>query len=76
MNPQAKSSFRRVLTRQETRGWHSPFSKYLRDSRRDAILRACAAAASEEGYAAFRVYDADEILLAEAAVETPPPARP
>lgn len=53
-----------VLSLEETRSWHSPFSRELRTRRRQQILAQCVRSARRAGCRAYRLYDAFENLVA------------
>lgn len=53
-----------ILSQTETRFWHSPFSKELRDRRQDHILDRCRRRARNHGLTEYAVFDAFETLVA------------
>ena len=58
-----------VLSRQDTRHWHSPFSAVLRNSRQSRIVQECEDAAKAKGCAEYVIFDADEILLTSGVID-------
>ena len=58
-----------VLSRIETRHWHSPFSKILREARQLNIIHRCRQSAQTDGYTEFVIYDAYETLVASGLAE-------
>ncbi len=59
---------RYTLTRSETRQWHSPFSRILRESRQRKMVSDCERAAAKIGCNNYCIYDADELLVFEGSV--------
>lgn len=57
-----------VLSLDETRHWHSPFSAVLRNLRRARIIAECEEDAMKSGREVIVLYDANETFLMERAV--------
>ena len=53
-----------VLSTTDTRQWHSPFSKILRELHQEKIVDACIEQAREAGFERYEIYDAFETRLA------------
>ena len=58
-----------VLTGKETRHWHSPFSRTLRELRQAWMLHRCTERARRKGYSEFELYDAFENRVASGSIE-------
>jgi hypothetical protein len=57
-----------VLSQDDTRLWHSIFSRELREHNRGLILARCESSAREAGATNYIVYDAYESLVARGEV--------
>lgn len=68
MNSQSSKKRIWVLTNEETRAWHSPFSKVLQEARQNAILERCERLARCGGFTEYVVYDAFETAVARGQV--------
>ena len=53
-----------VLSTTDTRQWHSPFSKILRELHQEKIVDACIEQVREAGFERYEIYDAYETRLA------------
>jgi hypothetical protein len=58
----------RILSRSETRDWHTPISAVLRKDRRERIIDECRQRAASAGHSEFAIFDAYENLLVEGSV--------
>jgi len=68
MNGQSSKKRIWVLTNDETRAWHSPFSKILQEARQNAIMERCERLARCGGFTEYAIYDAFENLVARGRV--------
>ena len=59
-----------VLSGKETRHWHSPFNRTLRELRQSRMLHRCTEHARGKGYSEFELYDAFENLIASGSVDS------
>ena len=57
-----------VLSGRETRHWHSPFNRYLRECRQARIIERCKRLALNAGFTEFAIFDAFEMLVARGPV--------
>jgi len=60
-----------VLSTSDTRQWHSPFSKILREMHQDKIVGECIDRVRDAGFMRYEIYDAYETRLAAGIVPEP-----
>ena len=60
-----------VLSTTDTRQWHSPFSKTLREIHQAKIVDDCIKRFRAAGFLRYEIYDAYETLLASGIVQEP-----
>lgn len=57
-----------VLSSDDTRQWHSPFSKTLREIHQAKIVHNCIETVRKAGFDRYEIYDAYETLIASGVV--------
>ena len=64
MNDRALHTRIRVLTHEETRFWHSRFSRVWRETHQSLIVDGCERDARRLGCTGYAIFDAYEVLVA------------